>query len=292
MLDNGVSASKICLPKLPSPPNTVFEFLCERFAHVGQKAWQDRFGQGLVLAEGVPLSLSSPYQAGQVVYYYRQVADEVVVPFCHRVLFENDDIMVVDKPHFLTVSPAGEYVKQTLLTRLKAQTGNDMLSPVHRLDKDTAGLILISKNPDTRHLYHELFAHHRIHKIYHAIAPASAQPVPSELRLHLERGEPFYVMRVNVDKPANTHTAIRVLDTQDGLSKYELTPTTGKLHQLRVHLNHLGVPILNDPFYPTVNHRPKGDFDLPLQLLAKELCFIDPVTGDEYHFESSLSLMW
>lgn len=292
MLDNGVSASKICLPKLASPPKTVFEFLCEHFSHVGRQAWQARFAEGLVSSDGVALSERSPYQAGQVVQYYRQVADEAVVPFCHQVLFENDDIMVVDKPHFLTVSPAGRHVAQTLLARLKAQTGNDTLSPIHRLDKDTAGLILISKNPATRHLYHELFAHHRIHKVYHAIAPVSDLPVPSELRLHLERGEPFYVMRVNPDKPANTHTAIRILDTQDGLAKYELTPTTGKLHQLRVHLNHLGVPIINDPFYPVVNHRPEGDFSSPLQLLAKELSFIDPVTGDKHHFESSLSLMW
>ncbi|MDO4897216.1 MAG: pseudouridine synthase [Moraxella sp.] len=292
MLINGVSASKICLPTLANPPKTVFEFLCGRFAHIDKNTWQQRFADGLVLSGELRLSVHSPYVAGQVVWYYRHVTDETVVPFYHQVVFENDDILVVDKPHFLTVSPAGRYVEQTLLTRLKQETNNAHLSPLHRLDKDTAGLILISKNPATRHLYHELFARCRIRKVYHAIAPACDMPEPIELSLHLERGEPFYVMRVNPDKPANTHTTISLLETRGDWAKYELIPTTGKLHQLRVHLNHIGLPICHDPFYPVVRHRQADDFSPPLQLLAKELSFTDPITGKVCHFCSSLSLLW
>lgn len=291
MLKNGVSPSKIHLPNTKNPPATVFDFLCQKFTHILDTVWQERFDRGQVLgADGTPLSVSSAYRSG-VVYYYRQVANEAVVPFCHHVLFENDDVMVVDKPHFLAVSPAGQYVEQTLLTRLKRETNNAHLSPLHRLDKDTAGLILISKNPATRHLYHALFSGSNITKTYHAIAPYRDN-LPTDVCLHFERGEPFYTMRVNPDKPANTHTHIAMIDRQGDWAKYELTPTTGKLHQLRLTLSHLGIPIQNDPYYPTVRHRLAGDFDDPLQLLAKRLAFDDPVTGEQFDFWSSLSLLW
>lgn len=290
---DGVSASKICLPSLPNPPATVFEFLCAHFGHIDEAVWQRRFERGEVLnTKGVPLSCTSPYQVGQVVHYYRQVDDEVVVPFCHRVVFEDEYLLVVDKPHFLVMSPAGRYVKQTLLTRLKQETGNEALSPIHRLDKDTAGLVMFCKNACHRPLYHALFATGEVHKVYHAIAPLVDIPCPMTLSLHLERSDPFYVMRVNPDKSANTSTHIRLLEVRGRWAKYELIPTTGKLHQLRAHLNHLGAPIKDDPYYPTIQHRQADDFDNPMQLLAKSLVFTDPLSGKRHEFHSSLSLMW
>ncbi len=245
-----------------------------------------------MLAEDLTvLSSDAPYCHGRTIYYYRSLKDEIPVPFCHDILFENDEFMVVDKPHFLAVSPAGEYVKETLLTRLKAQTDSPELSPIHRLDKETAGLILISKNPATRHLYQALFANHAISKTYHAIAHINPSlTMPMEVRLHLERDDPFYVMRVNTAKSPNTHTHITLLDIKEPLAKYELRPTTGKLHQLRVHLNHLGIPIKHDPYYPCIMHKPKDDFSEPLQLLAKRLQFNDPLTGEPWLFESRQDL--
>ena len=293
MLKNGISPSKICLPKYSNPPKTVFVFLCQTFPHINKSTWQARFDEGLVLGvDGVPLSSDTPYRHGQTIYYYRQVAHEMIVPFEHHVIFENDELMVVDKPHFLTVSPAGQYVQETLLTRLKQQSNNPHLSPLHRLDKDTAGLILVSKNPITRHLYHALFAQNTIKKTYHAIAPYCALNFPTTVNLHLERGELFYTMRVNHNKPANTRTDIQLLDRQEDWAKYELTPITGKLHQLRVHLAYLGIPIKNDPFYPNVRHRQAGDFTTPLQLLAKYLSFKDPISGQQFEFASNRQLMF
>lgn len=291
-MKNGVSPSVLYLEKLPNPPKLLIDFLCQKFLHISRDVWQERFKSNQVLDDKhQPLSVSTPYEHGRCIYYYRQLSTEIPVPFAHQVLFENQDILVVDKPHFLAVSPAGQHVQQTLLTRLKNHTGNTHLSPLHRLDKDTTGLILISKNPASRHLYHALFAHETIKKTYHAIAPYRER-LPASLCLHLERGEPFYTMRINPDKPANTCTNIRLLDRRGKWAKYELTPTTGKLHQLRVHLSHLGIPIKNDPYYPKVCHRQAGDFSSPLQLLAKTLSFIDPVTGEMFCFESALSLQW
>lgn len=292
MID-GVSPSRLYLEKIDERMS-LFAFLCTKFNHISPDEWMRRFDDGLVLDDKLnTLDVTAEYEHGRTIYYYRFLDHEIHVPFDYHVIFENADVLVVDKPHFLAVAPAGEYVKETLLTRLKADMNNPDLSPIHRLDRETAGLILISKNPATRHLYQGLFACHAITKIYHAIAPADKNLImPMDVRLHLERGEPFYTMRVNTDKPANTHTYVNVLAIKEGMAKYELHPITGKLHQLRVHLNHLGVPIKNDPYYPTVCHKPKDDFSAPLQLLAKHLAFTDPISGHEWVFESRQVLDW
>lgn len=291
MID-GVCASTLYLQKLPYQPASLFAFLCETFTHISPSQWQERFLSGQILnSTGTPLGIDTPYRHGTHIYYYRFVANEVVVPFAYEIIFENDELMVVDKPHFLTVAPAGNYVRQTLLSRLKHATNNPHLSPIHRLDKDTAGLILISKNPATRHLYQSLFASQSIHKIYHAIAPVCPHlALPITFSTHLERGEPFYTMQINPNKPANASTHIELLQSKNSWGKYQLTPTTGKLHQLRAHLNHLGIPIKNDPYYPSVRHRHGDDFSCPLQLLAKSLAFFDPVSKCDVAFVSPRSL--
>lgn len=289
---DGVSPSRLYLEKLDRPPIDLFTFLCQKFPHVGVDEWRRRFVDGLVFWENGELATTSThYMHGRSVYYYRFLYDEVVVPFEHEILFENESFMVVDKPHFLAVTPGGDYVRQTLLTRLKQQTNNPNLSPIHRLDKETAGLILISKNVQTRGIYQSLFAASAIHKIYHAIAPMiEGLVLPINVSLHLMRGEPFYTMAVNAHKLPNSHTYLCQLGVQADWVKYELRPTTGKLHQLRVHLNHLGIPIKNDPYYPVVRHKARNDFRAPLQLLAKSLSFTDPVTGEQMSFHSKRTL--
>lgn len=290
-LIDGVSPSRLYLEKLTPTPESLFAFLCDKFPHVGADVWRQRFMDAQVFDEwGRALDLSSAYRHGVSVFYYRHVSDEVIVPFTHEIIFENDELLVVDKPHFLTTAPAGRYVKETLLSRLKDETGNGNLSPIHRLDKDTAGLLLISKNPATRHAYQQLFAAEQIHKTYHAIAPYRPLDFPLTLSLHLARGEPFYTMQAVADKTPNTATVIDVLDVQGEWAKYELTPSTGKLHQLRVHMAHLGIAIKNDPYYPSVKHRFDDDFSRPLQLLAKALTFNDPVTGEVLGFVSGREL--
>lgn len=293
-LRQGVGASRAYLPKINPTPVSIFAYLCEKFSQVTSDVWRQRFFEQMVLDEqGIPLAMDTPYQHGRTIYYYKAVANEPVVPFCHQIIFENENLLVVDKPHFLTVAPAGRYVEQTLLSRLKNATQNPDLSPIHRLDRETAGLILFSKNPASRAFYQSLFAEQQIHKIYHAIAPFRADlALPCDLSLHLQRGEPFYTMTINPDAPPNTHTHIeRIAISDDGrFAKYRLSPSTGKLHQLRVHLNHLGIPICNDSFYPVVRHKADDDFSKPLQLLAKTLEFVDPLTGERHYFESPQEL--
>lgn len=290
---DGISPSKLYLPKITPTPVSIFAYLCDKFAHISMDEWQVRFGDGLVVdGDGKRLTIDTPYQQGMTIYYYKSLAYEVPVPFEHHIIYENDALLVVDKPHFLTVTPSGRYVVQTLLTRLKRQFDNTDISPIHRLDRETAGLILFAKTPSARSAYQVLFATRAMTKTYHAIAPySSSLQFPLSLALNLERGEPFYTMQVGQGAP-NTQTDIDIIAVSDDkhFAKYELKPSTGKLHQLRVHMNHLGIAIVHDSFYPVVAHAADDDFSRPLQLLAKRLEFIDPLTGEMMAFESHFEL--
>ena len=169
---NGVSASKVFLPKMTPAPHTVLAYLSDQFPHIEATEWQQRFHDGLVYdAVGHVLHKDSAYLENQHVFYYRFLAYEIEVPFQHDILFANDHFLVVDKPHFLTISPTGQYVQQTLLVRLKKQTGIEHLTPIHRLDRETAGLVMFSKCIHSRGLYQQMFADRQVQKTYHAIAP-------------------------------------------------------------------------------------------------------------------------
>lgn len=290
-LINGVSASKVFLPHDISTP-TIFAYLCQHFPHIQTSEWQQRFSDELIYAaDGEKLKIDSIYTPNSHIFYYRFLAQEIHVPFQHEILFENDDLLVVDKPHFLTMTPTGQYVQETLLVRLKKQTGYEALTPIHRLDRETAGVVLFCKKPECRGIYQQLFADRKVQKIYHAIAAYRSEIIfPQTLQLHMEKGNPFYTMQTNAEKAQNTETFIELLEHNQQHAKYRLQPKTGKQHQLRVHLNYLGLPILNDPFYPMVAHKADDDFSQPLQLLAKEIYFIDPILNQEMCFSSNFEL--
>lgn len=288
---NGVTASKVFIAVSEQAVSTFFEYLCTHFKHINVIEWQQRFTDGLILdMHGNQLNLTSPLQPNTHIYYYRFLAHEVHVPFQEKILFENDDLLVVDKPHFLTISPTGQYVQETLLVRLKKITNNPNLTPIHRLDRETAGIVLFSKRQETRGVYQQMFAERKVNKVYHAIAAYHADlQFPYSLSLRMDKGEPFYTMQV-VDGEINSHTDIDVLEHNSLWAKYLLKPSTGKQHQLRVHLNWLNIPIKNDPFYPVVQHKNDADFTQPLQLLAKEIDFEDPIIGVNFHFRSEFEL--
>ena len=290
MID-GVSASKVFLPKMKPAPATVYQYLCQQFPHIAADEWQQRFADNLIYdALGNILSFDSEYIENSHVFYYRFLAHEIHVPFEHEVLFENDHLLVIDKPHFLTISPTGQYVQETLLVRLKKQTGNEFLTPIHRLDRETAGVVLFSKQAVTRAAYQEMFAQRQVKKTYHAIAPFHADlTFPCYTRYRMEKGQPFYTMQV-VEGKINSETEIDLIEHDSVWAKYQLKPITGKQHQLRVHLNSLGIAIKNDPFYPVVQHKREDDFSAPLQLLAKHIRFNDPVTFQEMEFSSKFEL--
>lgn len=288
---DGITASVIFVPH-QSHHTTLFQFFCHQFAHISADEWLKRFQASLITtADGTPCDVTAPYQGGQHLYYYRALPNEDDVPFDHHLIYENEHILVVDKPHFLTVSPSGQYVQQTLLTRLKRDSGNRDLSPIHRLDRETAGLIMFAKHPKARAPYQQLFAQRQIDKMYHAIAPYRADlPLPHRVSARMQRGEPFYTMQL-VEGEVNSITDIALIEQRGPWCKYCLQPLTGKQHQLRVHMASLGIAIVNDSLYPKILPRNVvNDFGRPLQLLAKQLQFIDPFSRQNMRFESQFEL--
>jgi tRNA pseudouridine32 synthase/23S rRNA pseudouridine746 synthase len=281
----GIAAATVHLPS--GEWTTVLDCLVAHFATISRDEWSSRFERGLVLdANGRALTLDAAYREGLRVHYYREIPDEPSIPFVESILHADRDLVVVDKPHFLPVSPVGQYVRETLLTRLHRQLGNRDLVPLHRIDRGTAGLVMFSASPATRNAYQALFRERRIHKRYEAIAPPLTQPqFPIVRRTRLERGEPFVRSR-EAPGDANTETRIEVTQRSNAWWRYALLPVTGKKHQLRVHMAALGAPIRNDDFYPEMIPRDPYDFSLPLQLLAQSLSFIDPLTGEARAFTS------
>ena len=281
---HGVSPSCVGLPAGDWP--TFTDFLVQRFPALDRNVWLDRMAAGLVADEfGEMVTPDRPYRGHMRLYYYRALAAESAIPFEAAVLFQDEHLVVADKPHFLPVTPSGSYLQETLLVRLKNQLDIDSLIPIHRIDRETAGLVIFCVRPTERDAYQALFRRHEISKRYEAIAPWRA-----ELRFPLRRqsrivgGEPFF-RQMEVPGEPNSDTLVDVLHTQGGLARYALTPVTGKKHQLRVHMNALGMPILNDRMYPLMDTRP-DDHNCPLQLLAKSISFVDPITAQARRFNS------
>lgn len=290
---HGLSPSCIVLPSV-STAGSILDFLVLQFPRVSQQEWQQRMETGDVVdAQGQHITPTQPFQRGLRVYYYRHVALEPEIPFQAQVLYQDEHLLVADKPHFLPVVPAGRYVQQTLLVRLKQQLGLAELSPLHRIDRDTAGLVLFSVQQATRGRYQGLFRDRAITKHYEAIAPWRADiAFPREHRSRLEESGQFFLMH-EVPGTPNTHTQMEILELgQVGRwARYRLSPISGKRHQLRVHMAALGLPLRYDPFYPEVNDAPEGDFSQPLQLLARSLAFTDPITGQARQFTSQRQLL-
>lgn len=280
----------------PGAWSTVLDCLCDHFPAIDRTTWLDRFARGRVLgSDGQALDPTHAYQVGLRIHYFREVPDERPIPFRERILHQDEHLLVADKPHFLPVMPAGEYVNETLLARLTRATGNTDLVPVHRIDRLTAGLVLFSTNPASRGAYQALFRERRIAKSYEAICPALPHlEFPRVSRLCMVPGKPFFLMREG-DGPPNSETRIEVLERRHALWRYRLEPVTGRKHQLRLQMATLGAGICNDPFYPVLverSQREQDDYARPLKLLARSLRFSDPLSGVPRAFESELNLDW
>jgi tRNA pseudouridine32 synthase/23S rRNA pseudouridine746 synthase len=284
-------ASTLYLP--PGPWPTVLDCLCERFNAISREQWLDRIARGKVLdADGLPIVQDLAYREGLRIHYFREVPNEAQIPVQETILYADDHLVVADKPHFLPVTPAGEYVEQTLLRRLIRTLDNPDLVPLHRIDRHTAGLVLFSASKQTRSAYQALFPTRKIEKRYEAIAPAlPALTFPRVHKSRLVDGEPFFRM-CEGEGQSNTETRIEVSERNGELWRYALYPVTGKKHQLRVHMAALGAGIRNDPFYPDVIKDAVDDYANPLKLLAQGLRFLDPLTGHERVFSSQITLDW
>jgi tRNA pseudouridine32 synthase/23S rRNA pseudouridine746 synthase len=284
--------SAITLPAAEPPYPSILEFLIRAFPHVSAERWASRLRDGRLLDDtGRPITDEMAYRPGRRIFYFREVEREPVIPFAEQILFQNDEILVADKPHFLPVTPGGNFVQECLLNRLRARTGIADLAPMHRLDRETAGLVLFSVNRQTRGVYHELFTRGEVNKTYEALAQLDRLPSERQWTVEnrIERGEPRFRMCI-VPGAANARSVIDLMEVNDNRARFRLYPITGKTHQLRLHMSSLGFGILNDRVYPNLLPERNDDCTQPLRLLAKRLRFRDPLTGTGMEFESTREL--
>ncbi|WP_150460549.1 pseudouridine synthase [Nesterenkonia ebinurensis] len=341
----GVNATRLHLPET-GPWPTVHDYLLERFGHIDPASITTRFHDGEVVdSAGIPLSTSTPLGAAEFIWYYRSLPEETLLPVTEEVLFQDDHLVVADKPHFLPTTPAGRYVQESLLVRLRNRLHLPDLTPIHRLDRGTAGLVLFAKNPETRGKYQLLFERRQVDKTYEAISAVTGDrqltaarfPVTVRNRIAKTKGvltsqlmpyaaedsrweprplgpvqtpERWYgpgrgashdhLARVRRRKKTGTgpNASSRIELLELGLSRagrsvvhLRLTPHTGKTHQLRIHLAMLGLGILHDRFYPELLEDAPDDFNAPLQLLARRISFIDPLSGAARSFTSTRRLV-
>ncbi len=284
---DGVSASRVSLPA--GDWITLLDFLCHRFPAIGREEWVARIHKGHVLHEdGSAVEPDEPYTAHQFIFYYRDVPHEATLPQDAQVLFEDEHVLVADKPHFMPVTPGGRYLQSCLLVQLKRLTASESLTPIHRIDRETAGLVVFCKRAQDRDAYHALFRQHQVHKWYQAVAAFKPElNLPLVHRSRLVEGDQFFLSKEIPGEP-NTETRMSLLKVVDDLALYQLEPLTGHRHQLRIHMMSLGVPIAGDQLYPQLLRGPHqaDDFSSPMQLLAQRIAFKDPVTGEERDWQS------
>ncbi|MFI1033211.1 RluA family pseudouridine synthase [Streptomyces sp. NPDC020951] len=272
---------------------TVREHLVERLGEARAGIVDGMLAAGLVVgADGAAVAPDAAYVPGMFVWFHRELPPEAPVPFPLEIVYRDEHIVVADKPHFLATTPRGSHVTETALARLRRELGIPALGAAHRLDRLTAGLVLFTVRPEERGAYQALFRERRVHKVYEALAPHDpglALPRTVRSRIVKERG---VLAAYEVAGEPNAVSRVELVEHRaPGLARYRLLPATGQTHQLRVHMNALGVPILGDPLYPEVAApEPVGEFRRPLQLLARELEFTDPVTGTEHRLRSGRDL--
>lgn len=260
--------------------------LVELASRFGEAAADKVFAGEVVDADGTVVTAATVLPPGAFVYLYRDLPDEVVVPFEIPILHRDDDLVVVDKPHFLATMPRGRHVAQTALVQLRRSLQLPELSPAHRLDRLTAGVLMFTCRRDIRGAYQTLFARGGVRKTYHAVAQGVTQvelPTVVRTRIVKHRG---VLQAVQEPGEPNAETVVESLGEQ----RYRLTPRTGRTHQLRVHMASIGLPIAGDPLYPDIIDVAADDFSTPLQLLAHTLEFDDPLTGLPRRFVSTRAL--
>jgi tRNA pseudouridine32 synthase/23S rRNA pseudouridine746 synthase len=286
---HGLDPARLKLPA-EGPWDTIRDHLVERLPMVDSARIDHMFREQRFVGADGPIAHDAPFAPDSFVWFHRDLPEEVPVPFDVTVVHRDEDLLVVDKPHFLSTIPRGKHIVETALVRLRHQLDLPELSPAHRLDRVTAGLILFVITPRLRGAYQTLFRDRLVRKEYEAVAPIDPTlelPRTVRSRIVKERG---IITAQEVSGEANSETRVHLLERRDGLGRYRLRPETGRTHQLRLHMSSLGIPILGDDFYPRLVETPLDDFSRPLQLLAKTLEFTDPVTGRERRFESRLRL--
>ena len=272
---------------------TLRDHLVERLTGLGAAEVDRKLGAGeFVDAGGRPVAADAPFVPRSVVWTHRDLPDEVEVPFEVTVLHRDERLVVVDKPHFLSTMPRGRHVVQSALARTRVLTGLERLTPAHRLDRPTAGVLMFTTEQRWRGAYQRVFAEGQAHKEYLAVASVRDDlHLPMVRRTHVVKEHGRHQAHEVPGAEPNAETFVELIARDGGLGLYRLTPRTGRTHQLRCQLWGLGIPIVGDPLYPVERDVPPDDFSNPLQLLSAVLDFDDPIDGTPRRFETHRRLV-
>ena len=295
--------------RVPDGPITAWDFVhnlitTQRHRHPedNEAALQTRFDANeVVRQDGSPLRPDSILATNAVVYFYRIPAPEQPVPYGIPILHEDEHLLVVDKPPFMATMPRARHITETATVRLRRETGNNDLSPAHRLDRLTSGLLVFTKDRSVRGAYQTLFAERRVTKTYEAIAPLAdvspgtiwrsrVEKTPGELQGRIVEGEVNAITEVAAVEPVDKNPYEMLHGSLPALARYTLKPHTGKTHQLRLHMLQAGIPIIGDPIYPVIFPAEAEDMRIPMHLTATRISFVDPLTGRPREFSSQLPL--
>ncbi|NLG56754.1 MAG: pseudouridine synthase [Rhodococcus sp.] len=290
-LRDGLGPSRIRMPDDGSWA-TIVDYLVARFPG-DERRLHEKLNAGDIVDEyGNHIDRTTAFIPRRSIFLYRDPPVEQRIPFEIDILHVDDDLVVVDKPHFLATMPRGGFIAESVLVRLRREHGFTEVSPAHRLDRLTAGVLVFTARREARRPYQELFAHRQVQKTYEAIARHDPNlHLPITVRSHIEK-TPGTLQAAEVDREPNSESVIDRVDVRGQYARYRLAPRTGKTHQLRVHMNSLGIAIHGDPLYPQIIDVPVDDYSSPLQLLARSLTFTDPLSGQPRTFTSTRTLQW
>ncbi|MFJ6679003.1 pseudouridine synthase [Microbacterium sp. NPDC091382] len=290
---DGVGPTRLRVPRT-GPWDTIADYVTGRFSHIDPEILLSRFDRGEVVAfDGGIVTRTTPLGAEDFIWYYREPPEEPDIPYEVVVRHHDEDLLVVDKPHFLPTTPGGGFLKNSALVRLRQEFDNPHLTPIHRLDRATAGLVMFSVRPASRGAYQSLFADRAVRKVYEAVTvvPAEGMPeLPRVVRSHLTSTRGSLRAVVHEDREPNAETLVEAIRIGPSTAHLRLHPRTGRMHQLRAHLAGIGLGILGDRFYPDLLDEAPDDPERPLQLLARELRFVDPLSGAPREFTTGLTL--
>ena len=275
-----------------------------------------RFHSGEVVRHnGTPLHPDELLAENTEVFFYKIPAPETEVPYRLSIVHQDDDLLVVHKPPFMATMPRARHIVQTATVQLRRSTGIAELSPAHRLDRLTSGLVVFTTRRELRGPYQTLFAQRQVSKVYEAIAAydhtlahqldqalddgrltwsSRLEKNPGELQGRFVDGEPnaiTHLEEITVCSTAEQTELEKIHGPQPRLARYRLAPVTGKTHQLRLHMWAAGVPILGDPVYPRIYREDEENFAVPMHLIAREIAFRDPLSGEQRSFRTDLGVV-
>ncbi|HVU26980.1 MAG TPA: RluA family pseudouridine synthase [Verrucomicrobiae bacterium] len=287
------------------PDERLDKFLGKKFPAISRGAFQRLIEAGHVRVNGKNVKPTHSPRAGEKIEIHfpepkSAAAQPEEIPL--DILFEDKSLLVINKPTGLVVHPAAGHDEHTLVNALLHHCKNSLSGIggvarpgiVHRLDKETSGCLVVAKNDETHLALSEQFADRKVKKIYNAIVCGELKKESGEIRAAIAR-HPNHRKRMTVSDDNSgraAHTKYRVLEKLNAATFVEAQIFTGRTHQIRVHFQFLGHPLLGDKTYGAKQNKKFAEltgYAAPRVMLhAKELSFVHPRTKKEMNFEAPL----